>query len=104
MSMASARTSTRTHRGMLKLSDRIGDRVDCLDGSVWITQEGDPRDVVLDAGQSFTLDRGGTVIVCALSHGAQVAVQRVTPQRGFVSHVLPRLRLAFAWSGVRTAQ
>jgi len=32
-------------------------------GSVWITQERDQRDVVLEAGQSFRLDRNGTAFV-----------------------------------------
>ena len=32
-------------------------------GSLWITQENDRRDVVLEAGQSFRLDRKGTALV-----------------------------------------
>jgi len=32
-------------------------------GSLWITQEGDTRDVVLHAGQSFRLDRDGVALV-----------------------------------------
>jgi len=32
-------------------------------GSLWITQEGDARDVVLEAGQAFRLDRNGTAFV-----------------------------------------
>jgi hypothetical protein len=62
------------HRGVLNLRDRNGDRVECLDGSVWITQDGDPRDIVLDAGESFVLDRAGTALVYALAD-ARVAVQ-----------------------------
>ncbi len=34
-------------------------------GSLWITQEGDTRDVVLEAGQSFRLDRNGVALVKA---------------------------------------
>ena len=63
------------HRRILNLSNRNGDRVECLDGSVWITQDGDPRDVVLEAGEGFTLDRPGTALVYALAD-ARVAVQR----------------------------
>ncbi len=62
------------HRKILRLRDRDGDRVECLDGSVWITQDGDPRDVLLDAGETFTLDRSGTTIVYALAD-ARVVVQ-----------------------------
>jgi hypothetical protein len=34
-------------------------------GSLWITQERDTRDVVLEAGQSFRLDRDGVALVKA---------------------------------------
>ena len=37
--------------------------VDC--GSVWITQERDPRDVVLLRGMRFEIDRPGRTIVAA---------------------------------------
>lgn len=76
MNLVSHPAPTRlAHRKVLDLRDRTGDRVECLDGSVWITQDGDPRDVVLDAGESFTLDRPGTALVYALED-ARVVVQR----------------------------
>jgi hypothetical protein len=34
-------------------------------GSVWLTQEGDARDVVLTAGQWFRLDRNGVALARA---------------------------------------
>ena len=46
---------------------RIEDGRDLLvhvwQGSLWITQEGDVRDILLQAGQSFRLDRDGTALV-----------------------------------------
>ena len=46
---------------------RIEDGRDLLvhvwQGSLWITQEGDRRDILLQAGQSFRLDRDGTALV-----------------------------------------
>jgi hypothetical protein len=45
---------------------RIEDGRDLLvhvwQGSLWITQEGDRRDILLQAGQSFRLDRDGTAL------------------------------------------
>jgi hypothetical protein len=78
MNLVSKPATTRlAYREMLKLRGRAGDRVDCLDGCVWITQEGDRRDILLDAGQGFMLDRAGTAIVYAL-RDAGVEVRRAT--------------------------
>lgn len=38
----------------------------CVAGLIWITQEGDPRDHVLAAGQSFMSDRSGKIVVQAM--------------------------------------
>lgn len=43
-----------------------GWNVSALDGSVWITQEGDLRDVILLEGQSFVLDRDVKVLLWPL--------------------------------------
>lgn len=51
--------------GHLEVFDGRGASVRCLLGSLWLTQDGDPRDVVLTAGESFTLDRDGLAIIYA---------------------------------------
>jgi hypothetical protein len=51
---------------MLRLPDAQGRVVVAFEGCVWITQEGDPSDVVLDGGQSFCVDRQGLTLVQAL--------------------------------------
>jgi hypothetical protein len=50
------------------VGDRRGDRISCIRGSLWITQEGDLKDYVLDAGQNFWVARPGTVVVQALQN------------------------------------
>jgi glyceraldehyde-3-phosphate dehydrogenase/erythrose-4-phosphate dehydrogenase len=42
-------------------------------GTAWLTQDDDRRDVVLEAGGSFRLDRGGVAVVSAFT-AAELAV------------------------------
>ena len=53
-------------RQILLVRDGVGARVVCMSGVIWITQEGDLRDVVLRGGASFVLDRPGTALVTAI--------------------------------------
>lgn len=52
--------------GTVRLQGRVGQRLECLGGTLWITQDGDPRDVVIGAGEAFDLDRNGRVLASAL--------------------------------------
>jgi hypothetical protein len=60
---------------LLDITDGEGFTVECLDGVVWITQSSDPRDIVLNAGQSFVLDKPGLALVCAAAGPATIAVE-----------------------------
>lgn len=51
--------------GHVEVIDGRGASVRCLLGSLWLTQDGDPRDIVLTPGDSFTLDRDGMAIIFA---------------------------------------
>ena len=44
----------------------LGVSVQCLKGSVWITIDGDLRDIVLCAGQSIVLDRDQPTLIMAM--------------------------------------
>jgi hypothetical protein len=52
---------------LLQLRKGSGKGVAVFDGHVWVTQDSDPEDHVLGAGESFALDRPGLAIVQALS-------------------------------------
>jgi hypothetical protein len=71
-------TSTRifglSKRDVLSLRGRPGARIESRSGSVWVTQDGDLRDVVLSAGEAHVLDREGPVLVQALDD-AQVVLR-----------------------------
>ncbi|MEO8654869.1 MAG: DUF2917 domain-containing protein [Ramlibacter sp.] len=61
------------------LTDAKGSLVRCLSGGLWITQDRDQRDIVLEAGESFTIDRGGPAIVWALAASSVEVVPRRQP-------------------------
>ena len=46
--------------------DNRGSVIVCLNGSCWITQEGDLEDHFIDSAECFTIDQRGLVIVQAL--------------------------------------
>lgn len=48
--------------------NRHGDVISCKSGILWITQEGDFKDYVIEAGRSFWVTRPGTIIVQALDN------------------------------------
>jgi hypothetical protein len=48
--------------------DRRGDLIRCLYGTLWVTQEADLKDYVLEPGQEFWVTKTGTVIVQALEN------------------------------------
>ena len=55
---------------LLKLEiGQPGTRIMCTCGVLWLTQQGDPVDHLLKAGQSFILDRRGIVLVQGLPCG-----------------------------------
>jgi hypothetical protein len=46
---------------------RHGDVISCTLGTLWITQDGDMKDYIVEAGRSFWVTRPGMVIVQALN-------------------------------------
>lgn len=52
---------------LLSLADIRGTQLTCVDGSVWLTLDHDLRDVFLNPGDSFVVDRDGTTLLYALA-------------------------------------
>jgi DUF2917 family protein len=63
-------------REVLDIRDGRGLVVRCLAGALWITQDGDTDDVVVNAGQCFVLDRRGLALVSAPVAPATLVVER----------------------------
>ena len=57
----------------LKVVDGAGSTVTAVEGSVWITEENQPKDIVLERGACYTLRSAGVAIVNALGKAASVS-------------------------------
>jgi len=55
-----------TAGSMLRVRDGQGRAIVVFEGQVWITQDGDQRDIVVAAGESFRADHPGLMLVEAL--------------------------------------
>ena len=79
------------------LSDAKGLQIRCMAGGLWITQDRDPRDIVLEAGESFTLDRRGPAIVWALAPSSVEMLPARQPSGWGNSAGLSVLRRFVSW-------
>ena len=50
-------------------------------GSIWITQDGDLRDIVLGAGEAFDFDRRGDALLSAFADSRYLLLDACAPQR-----------------------
>lgn len=66
-----------TAREVLSIRDGLGRAVTCCAGMLWITQEGDRRDILLGPGQRFVIDRQGLALISPALE-ASAALVRVT--------------------------
>jgi len=57
----------------LRLREAAGSTVCAVEGAVWITEENQPRDIVLEAGKCYRLRHAGLAIVNALGGEASVS-------------------------------
>ena len=63
---ALARETVRVEPGHgVSLADAAGVQVVCLQGRLWLTLEGDARDITLGAGDAHTIERNGLTLVTA---------------------------------------
>ena len=58
--------------GVLRVARPLGRTVSCLEGTLWLTHDGDCRDVILPAGCSHRCDRDTKLIVQALAGVAKL--------------------------------
>ena len=61
------------------LQHALGQRIEATGGRLWITMDGDLRDIVIDAGEGFTVDRGTDVLLSAMSDAQFVLLSPTAP-------------------------
>jgi hypothetical protein len=69
---------------ILPLIDAQGARVACFEGSLWITQQNDQNDIVVQPGQSYDLVRNGRTVMQAMET-SRIAVTAAAPSAGGAS-------------------
>jgi hypothetical protein len=52
---------------LVTLDDACGTRIHAREGTVWITEEGEPRDFVVGPGEAFLITRPGRTLVQAMA-------------------------------------
>jgi Protein of unknown function (DUF2917) len=72
-----------------RIHDGQGLRVQCLGGCLWLTQDGDRRDIVLEAGDGFTIDRDGDTYLSALADSRFVVLCKPERHAGEVARAEP---------------
>ena len=60
-----ARNTFLPRRGSIVLDGAEGTVISVDSGYLWLTLEGDPRDIVLAEGMRFEIDRGGRTVIVA---------------------------------------
>ena len=63
------------------LPAHVGRSVECLSGSLWITQDGDQRDIVLGPGEAFAFDRHTDALLSAFDDSRYLVLDASAPVR-----------------------
>jgi hypothetical protein len=85
---------------IMRFDGATGVTVVCLRGELWLTQDGDSRDLVLHAGDRFTVDHAGVTLVSAL-RASSLSVEMPVETSALRQSLGTRARMAI--SGVRAA-
>lgn len=76
---------------LIAIPDLSGMQVACREGCLWITLDGDPRDIVLEPGQAFTGSEHRRALVHALA-AACLTIRPAIAQALVLPALLPLLR------------
>ena len=76
MDLSYGNTATRIELDRpLGVQDTFGRRIAIVKGTAWITQDGDRRDMIVEAGHHFVFDRPGSALIQALGTPTLVVLE-----------------------------
>jgi hypothetical protein len=81
------------------VTDSAGVQILCREGSLWITLDGDPRDILLDAGASYTPSEHRRALIYALAPSSlslAMAHQVMPARRSWRKRVSAGTQVSFA--------
>jgi hypothetical protein len=78
---------------LLPLDRAKGVRISCVEGALWLTEERDAADVVLQPGQSYEVEATGRTLIQAMSR-SRVAVQALGTRAQLAFAALPQAHAA----------
>jgi hypothetical protein len=58
----------------LRVDDALGTEVVCIAGSLWVTHDGEPEDVIVEPGRPYRARHGSTMLVHALGESRCLVV------------------------------
>lgn len=64
-----------------RLRHGLGQRIEALNGCLWVTIDNDLRDIFVAAGEGFTIDRDGDTLISAMAASSFVLLAPVAWQR-----------------------
>lgn len=82
---------------LVQLDGARGTTLRVTRGTLWITLERDVRDIVLSAGDAFTIDRGGLTLVEAQGQATVCVMARHVEETHILGRWAPRGRRLAAW-------
>jgi hypothetical protein len=62
-----------------RVPNSLGRRIEALSGSLWVTIDNDPRDIVVEAGEGFSVDRSGDTLISAMADSRFVLLDAFAP-------------------------
>jgi hypothetical protein len=87
---------TLERRAIHRIEDAAVLQVNCREGSVWITLDGDPRDIVLEAGQCFSTPEHRRALIYAFDRSRLRLSPLPAPAAAMRTRVQPCLPAAAA--------